>query len=129
MDFNNSFKCRMGGKDLSHVHFNPKLWNLRPIVKDSGEAMRISACLEAYAHVKENQQEWLAGSTPLPDQCPRYLLIRRMLLGVTSLVIAPCIRVDRVVEERTRKRSEDMESQFLSWNVAAMQNSFDLSFS
>ena len=25
MDFNKTFKCRMGGEDLSHVQFNPKL--------------------------------------------------------------------------------------------------------
>ena len=25
MDFDNNFKCRMGGEDLSHVQFNPKL--------------------------------------------------------------------------------------------------------
>ena len=41
MDFNNNFKCRMGREGLSHVQFNPKLWNLRQVVKDSGEAMRV----------------------------------------------------------------------------------------
>ena len=72
MDFNNKFKCRMGREDLSHVQFNPKLWNLRPVVKDSGAAMRVPLLPEAYAHVKENQQAWLSGSRPLTDQCPRY---------------------------------------------------------
>ena len=70
MDLNNNFKCRMGREDLSHVQFNPRLWNLRPVVKDSGEAMRVPLLPEAYAHVKENQQAWLSGSRPLPDQCP-----------------------------------------------------------
>ena len=55
MDFNNKFKCRIGGEDIFHVQFNPKLWNLRPVVKDSGEAMRVPAWPEAYAHVKEIQ--------------------------------------------------------------------------
>ena len=41
MGFNNYFKCRMVREDLSRVQFNPKLWNLRPVVKDSGEAMRV----------------------------------------------------------------------------------------
>ena len=100
MDFNNSFKCRMGREDLFHVQFNPKLWNLRPVVKDSGEAMRVPLFPEAYAHVKENQQAWLSGSRPLPDQCPRYLPIRRMLLGVTSPAIAPRIRAARDAEKR-----------------------------
>ena len=54
MDFNNNFKCRMGGEDLSHIQFNPKLWTLRPVVKDSKEAMRVPPWPEAYAHVKEN---------------------------------------------------------------------------
>ena len=36
MDFNNNFKCRMGGEDLSHVQFNSMLWNLQPIVKGPG---------------------------------------------------------------------------------------------
>ena len=55
MDFNIDVKCRMGGEDLSHVQFNPKLWNLRPVEKDSGEEMRVPAWPEAYAHVKDNQ--------------------------------------------------------------------------
>ena len=72
MDFNNNFKCRIGGEDLSLVQFNPKLWNLQPVVKVSGEAMRVPLWPEAYAHVKENQQVWFSGSRPLPDQYPRY---------------------------------------------------------
>ena len=28
MDLNNSFKCRMGGENLSNVQLNPKFWNL-----------------------------------------------------------------------------------------------------
>ena len=70
MDFNDNFKCRMGREDLSHIQFNPQLWNLRPVVKDSGAAMRVPLLPEAYAHVKENQQAWLSGSRPLPDQSP-----------------------------------------------------------
>ena len=80
MDFNNNFNCRMGREDFSHVQFNPKLWNLRPVVKDSGEAMRVPLFPEAYAHVKKNVQAWLSGSRPLPDQCPLYPPISRMLL-------------------------------------------------
>ena len=117
----------MGGEDLYHVQFNPKLWNLRPVVKDSGEAMRVTPWPEAYAHVKENQQVWLSESRPLPDQCPRYPSIRRMLLGVTSPAIAPQIGAARDVEEKVRKWSEVMEPRFVSWNVAAM-HTFDFTF-
>ena len=92
MDFNNNFNCR---EDFSHIHFNPKLWNLRPVVKDSGAARRVPLLPVAYAHMKENQQAWLSGSRLLPDQCPRYPPIRRMLLGVTSPVIAPRIGAAR----------------------------------
>ena len=91
MDFNNNFNCRMGGEDFSHVQFNPKLWNLRPVVKDLGETMRVPAWLEAFAHVMENQQVWFSGSRPLSGRCPRYPPIRRMLLGVTSPALAPRI--------------------------------------
>ena len=120
IDFNNNFKCRMGRDDVSHVQFNPKLWNLRPVVKDSGEAMRFPLWLEAYAQVKENQQAWLSGSRPLPDQCPRYPPTRRMLLGVTSPAIAPRIGAARDAEERMLKWSGGMEPRFISWNAAAM---------
>ena len=64
MDFNNHFNCLMVREDLSHVQFNPKLWNLRAVVKDSGEAIRVPLWPEAYAHVNENQQAWLSGSRP-----------------------------------------------------------------
>ena len=127
MDFNINFKGRMGGEELTHVQFNPKLWNLRPVVKNSGETMRVPAWPEAYAHVKENQQVWLSGSRPLPDQGPRYSPIRKMLLGVTSPAIAPRIGAARDVEEKMRKWSEGMEPRFISWNFAAM-HTFDFTF-
>ena len=127
MDFNNNFKCRMGCEDLSHVQFNSKLWNLRPVVKDSGDAMRVPAWPEAYAHVKEIPQVWLAGSRPLPDQCFRYPPIRRMLLRVTSPAIAPRIGAARDAEEKVRISSEGMKPRFISWNVAAM-HTFDFTF-
>ena len=127
MDFNNSFKCRMGNVDLSHIQFNPKLWNFRPVVKDTGEAMRVPAWPEAYAHVKENRDAWLTGSRPLPSQCPQYPPIRRRLLGVTSPVIAPRIGASRNAKKRMRKWSEGMEPRFITWNVAAMPT-FDFSF-
>ena len=127
MDFNNHFKCRMGREDLSHIQFNPKLRNLRLVVKDTGAAMRVPLLPEAYAHAKENQQAWLSGSRPLPDQCPRYPPIRRMLLGVTSPVTAPRIGTARDAEKRMLKWSEGMEPRFISWNVAAA-HTFDFSF-
>ena len=128
MDFSNHFKCRMGREDLSHhVQFNPKHWNLRPVVKDSGEAMLVPLWSEAYAHVKENQQEWLSGSRPLPDQCPRYPPIKRMLLGVTSPAIVSRIGVARDAVERMLKWRGGMEPRFISWNAAAI-HTFDFTF-
>ena len=82
---------------------------------------------EAYAHAKENQQAWLSGCRPLPDQCPRYPPIRRMLLGVTSPIIAPRIGAARDAEKRMLKWSERMEPRFIGWNVAAA-HTFDFSF-
>ena len=81
LDLNNSFKCRMGGENLSSVQFNPKLWNLRPIVKGgTKDAVKTSAWPETYGHVKEHQDTGLAGSNPLPDKCPSYPRISRMLI-------------------------------------------------
>ena len=70
---------------------------------------------------------WLSGSRPLPDQCPRYPPIRRMLLGVTSPTIAPRIGAACDSEEKMRKWGEGMEPRFISWNVAAM-HMFDFTF-
>ena len=89
--------------------------------------MRVPFLPEAYAHVKENQQAWLSGSRPLPDQCPRYPPIRRMLLGVTSPVKDPRIGAARDAEKRMLKWSEGMEPRFICWNVAAT-HTFDFSF-
>ena len=102
-------------------------WNLRPVVKDSGEAMWVPLWPEAYAHVRENQQAWLTGSRPLPDQCPRYPPKRRMLLEVTSPAITPRIGAAHDAEERMRKWSEGMEPRFISWNFVAM-HTFDFTF-
>ena len=117
----------MGDVEDSHIQFNSKLFNLRPVVKDMGEAMRVPAWPEAYAHVKENQVAWLAGSRPLPSQYPQYPPIRRILLRVTSPVVAPRSGTARDAEKRMQKWSEGMELRFISGNVAAM-NTFDFSF-
>ena len=89
--------------------------------------MRVPLLPEAYAHVKENQQAWLSGSRPLPEQCPRYPPIRRMFLGVKSPAIAPRIGAARDAEKRMLKWSEGMEPRFISWSVAAM-HTFDFTF-
>ena len=112
MEFNNSFKCRIGDVDDSHIQFNPKLWNLRPVLKDTEEAMWVPAWAEAYAHVKENQGAWLAGSRPLPSQCPQYPPIRRMLLGVTSPVIA-------LVLEPPVMRKRECRNGVMGWSRAS----------
>ena len=67
--------------------------------------------------MKENQDTWLAGSDPLLDRCNLYPRIRRMLLGVTSPVLAP----------RMLKWSGGMEPRFISWNAAALYT-FDFIF-
>ena len=111
MDLNNSFKCRMGGDNLSNIQFNPNLWNSRPIIKGTKEAVKIPAWPETYAHVKENQNTWLAGSDPLPDRCLLYPRIKRILLGVTSPVLAPRIGAAQDVEETMLRWSEGMEQR------------------
>ena len=44
MDFNNSFKCRMGADALSNVQFNLKLWNIRLVVKGTKDAVKLCSC-------------------------------------------------------------------------------------
>ena len=124
MELNNSLKCTMGGENLSNVQFNPKLWNLGPIIKGP---VKIPAWPETYVHVKENQDTWLAGSDLLPDRCPLYPHIRRMLLGVTSPVLAPRIGAAQGVEDRILKWREGMDPRFVSWNAAAL-HTFEFTF-
>ena len=114
MDFNNSFKCHIGGEEPYHVHSNPKLWNLQLIVNDSGEAKLVPTWPKAYVHVKEDQQAWLAGSRNMLDQSPRYPLIKRKSQGFTAPVIAPSIKAAREVEEGMRKWIEGLESARIS---------------
>ena len=116
-----------GGEYLANVQFNPKLWNLRPVVKGTKDAVKNPAWPETYDHVKEHQEACLTGSSPLPDRCPQYPLIRRMLLGVTSPTLAARIGAAQDVEERMLKWSEGMEPRFSSRNAAALHN-FDFIF-
>ena len=128
MDMNDRFKCRMGGEDLSNVQFSPRLWNMRPLIRGTTDAVKIPAWPETYAHTKEIQDAWLAGSNPLPSRCRLYPRIRRMLLGVNSPVLAPRIGTSQDVEETMIKWSEGMEPRFISWNAAAL-HTFDFTLS
>ena len=120
MDLNNCSNYRMGGKKLSNVQVNPELWNLRRIIKGTKDAVKVPAWSETYAYVKENQDRWLAGSSPLPDSCPLFPRISRILLRVTGPVLALRIGAAKDVEERTLKRDEGMKPHFISWNAAAL---------
>ena len=86
--------------------------------------MKIPAWPETYAHVKDT---WLAGSNPLPDMCPLFSCIRRMLLEVTSSVLTPRIGAAQDVEERRLRWSEGLEPRFITWNAAAL-HTFDFTF-
>ena len=129
MDLNNNFKCRMGGEDLANVQLNPKLWNLRPIIRGTTDIVKIPSWPETYAYVRENQDAWLAGLSQLPNRCAKqmYPHIRRMLLGVNSPILAPRIGAAQDVEEKMIKWSEGMEPRFISWNAAAL-HAFDFTF-
>ena len=98
--FSNNLKCRMCGEDLSNVHFKPKLWDLRPVIKGTKDAVKISAWPETYAHVKEYQETWLASSSPLLDSSPQYPMIPRKLLRATNPALATKIGATQDVEER-----------------------------
>ena len=74
-----------------------------------------------------DSSQWLAGLKPLPDRCPLYLRIRRMLLGVTSPVLAPRIEAAQDVEESMLKWSEGMKPRFISWNAAVL-HTFEFTF-
>ena len=77
--------------------------------------------------MKDNQDTWLAGSDPLPERCPLYPRIRRMLLGVTSPDLATRIATAQNVEERMLRSSEGMEPRFITWNAATL-HTFDFTF-
>ena len=89
--------------------------------------MKVPAWPETNAYVKENQDRWLAGSSPLPDSCPLFPRISRILLRVTGPVLAPRIGAAKDVEERMLKWDEGMKPHFISWNAAAL-HTFEFAF-
>ena len=89
--------------------------------------MKVPAWPETNAYVKENQDRWLAGSSPLPDSCPLFPRINRILLRVTGPVLAPRIGAAKDVEERMLKWDEGMKPHFISWNAAAL-HTFEFTF-
>ena len=90
MDFNNSFKCRLGGKDLSNVQFNPKLWNLRPVVEGTKDAVKILAWQETCSC--EGTPGGVVGALRISwsEGC----------CWGTSTALAPRVRAAQDVEER-----------------------------
>ena len=117
------FKCRIGLKDLTHVQ--PQA--LESVT--SSERFRrgvASSDLAGYICPREGK---LAGVVCRVQTIVshRYPVIRRLLPGVTSLVLAPRIGAAPDIEERMRKMSQGMEPRFVSWNVSAC-HIFDFSF-
>ena len=94
---------------------------------DLNNSLKCRMAGENLSNVKENQDTWLAGSDPLPDRCPLYPRIRRMLLGVTSPVLVPRIGAAQDLEKRMLRWSEGMEPRFICCNAAAL-HTFDFTF-
>ena len=120
VNFDDHFHDRMGEVERGLIELFPKLWNLKPYDKMTGEITRIPRLTTAYHKVRE-ETKGLGDYKKLPEEIPEFPLIRRMLLGAVSVVQTPRLRVFETNERRVAKFSETMDPCFVGRNVAVLQ--------
>ena len=120
INFDDHFRDRMGEVDRRHIEEFPKLWNLWPYNKTSGEVTRIPRLTAAYHKLREETKGW-GDYKKLPEEIPEFPLIRRMLLGADSVVQSPRLRAFETNERRVAKFCEMMDPCFVGRNAAVLQ--------
>ena len=111
----------MGEVDRGHIEVFPKLWNLRPYDKTNGEITRIPRLTAAYHKVREETKGW-GDYKNLPEEIPKFPLIRRMFLGAVSAVQTPRLRAFETNVRRMAKFSKTMHPCFVGRNAAVLQH-------
>ena len=111
INFDDHFRDRMGEVERGHIEVFPKLWNLRPYDKTIGEITRVPRLTAAYHKLREETKDW-GGCEKLPEEIPEFRLIRRMLLGVVSVVQTPRLGAFETNERRTGNFVETMDPIF-----------------
>ena len=120
INFDDQFRGRMGEVDRRHIEVFPKLWNLRPYNKTNGEITRIPRLTASYHKLREETKGW-GDYKKLPEEIPKFPLIRRMLLGADSAVQTPRLRAVETNERRVTKISEMMDLCLVGQNAAVLQ--------
>ena len=120
INFDAHFCDRMGEVDRGHINVFPKLWNLRPQDKTNGEVTRIPRLTAAYHKLREETKSW-GDYKKLPEEIPVFPLIRRIMLGVDSVLQTPRLRAFETDETRVPKFSEMMDPYFVGRKAAVLQ--------
>ena len=120
INFDDHFRNCMGEVERGHIEVFPKLWNLSPYDKTNGEITRIPRLTAAYHKVREETKDW-GDYEKLPEEIPKFPLIRRTLLGAVSVVQTPRLRAFETNERSVAKLSETMDPCFVGRNTAVLQ--------
>ena len=96
-----------------------KLWNLRPYDKTNGELTRVPRLTAAYHKVREGTKDW-GDYERLPETIPEFPRIRRMLLGVVSVVQDPRLRALQTNERKVGNFEATMDTYFVGRNGAVL---------
>ena len=120
INFDDRFRDRIGEVERGHIGVFPKLWNLRPYDKANGEITRVPRLTAAYHNVRKETKYW-DDYEKLPEEIPKFPLIRRMLLGAVSVVQTPRLRAFETNERRIGKFVETMDPCFVGRNAAVLQ--------
>ena len=119
INFDDHFRDRMGEVYRGHIEVFPKLWNLRPHDKTSGEITRIPRLMTAYHKVREETKGW-RDYKKLPEEILEFPLIRRMLLGAVSSVQTTRMGAFETNERRMAKFSEMVDPCFIGSRKVAV---------
>ena len=116
-NFRGQLQCRIGGKRGGPIEAYPKFWNLNPLAADKHEVLRIPAWKKSFDLVKI-ELETILEREVLPTVVPEFPIVRRMTLGMNSLLMVPSLYARAMAEKQQREFTYGWDPLFIGYTAA-----------
>ena len=115
----------MGGKREGPIETYPKFWNLNPLKANGQEILRISAWKKSFDLVKRELETTLEKKI-LPATIPEFPTVRRMTLGINSLLVVPSLFAKATVERQQEEFTDGWDPLFIGCTAAVYFHTCDI---
>ena len=124
-NFRGQLQCRMVGKREGPIETYPKFWNLNLLTANGQEILRLPAWKKSFELVKKELEATLEKEV-LPATIPEFQTVRRMTLGMNSLLVVPSLFARAMVERQQVEFIDGWDPLFIGYTAAVYFHTCDI---